>query len=90
MDKVEGEERILVRIAEAASANPDGTVRDVVFPLASLDTLSAIIREYKAAGSFERQVHAVLRASYTGHYRRILPAVLSALSFHSNNAMHRR
>lgn len=90
VDKVEGKERILVRIAEAASANPDGTVRDVVFPLASLDTLSAIIREYKAAGSFERQVHAVLRASYTGHYRRILPAVLSALSFHSNNAMHRR
>jgi TnpA family transposase len=89
VDKVEGKERILVRIAEAASANPDGTVRDVVFPVASLDTLSAIIREYKAAGTFERQVHAVLRASYAGHYRRMLPAVLSALSFHSNNAVHR-
>jgi TnpA family transposase len=89
VDKVEGKERILVRIAEAASADPDGTVRDVVFPVASLDTLSAIIREYKAAGTFERQVHAVLRASYAGHYRRMLPAVLSALSFHSNNVMHK-
>ena len=89
VDKVEGKERILVQIAEAAAANPDGTVRDVVFPVASLDTLSAIIREYKAAGTFERQVHAVLRASYAGHYRRMLPAVLSALSFHSNNAVHR-
>ena len=32
VEKVEGKERILVRIAEAASADPDGTVRDVVFP----------------------------------------------------------
>jgi Domain of unknown function (DUF4158) len=89
VDKVEGKERILVRIAEAASADPDGTVRNVVFPVASQDTLSAIIREYRAAGTFERQVHAALRASYAGHYRRMLPAVLSALSFQSNNAMHR-
>ena len=72
-----------------APADPDGTVRAVVFPVASLDVLSAIVREYKAAGTFERQVHAVLRASYAGHYRRMLPAVLSTLSFHSNNAMHR-
>jgi TnpA family transposase len=89
VEKVEGKERILVRIAEAVSADPDGKVRDVVFPVASLDTLSAIIREYKAAGTFEHQVHAALRASYAGHYRRMLPAVLSALSFHSNNAVHR-
>lgn len=89
VEKVEGKERILVRIAEAVSADPDGKVRDVVFPVASLDTLSAIICEYKATGTFERQVHAALRASYAGHYRRMLPAVLSALSFHSNNAVHR-
>jgi hypothetical protein len=48
VEKVEGKERILVRIAEAVSADPDGKVRDVVFPVASLDTLSAIISEYKA------------------------------------------
>ena len=88
VEKVEGKERILVRIAEAASASPDGRVRDVVFPVASLDTLAAIIREHKAVGMFERQVHAALRASYAGHYRRMLPAVLSTLSFHSNNAVH--
>lgn len=82
VEKVEGKERILVRIAEAASADLDGRVRDVVFPVASLDTLSAIIREHKAAGTSERQVHAALRASYAGHYRRMLPAVLSTLSFH--------
>jgi hypothetical protein len=89
VDKVEGKERIPVRIAEAASANPDGTVRDVVFQVARQGTLSAITHAYMAPGTFERQVHAALRASYAGHYRRMLPAVLSALSFHSNNAVHR-
>ena len=34
-------------------------------------------------------MHAARRASYAGHYRRMLPAVLSTLSFHSNNAVHR-
>ena len=89
IERVNGKELILVRIAEAATGNPDGVVRDVVFPAAGADVLSAIIREHKAGGSFERQVHAVLRASYAGHYRRMLPAVLTALAFNSNNTQHR-
>jgi hypothetical protein len=72
-------------------ADPDGRVRDVVFPVATLDTLSAIIREHKTEGTFERQVHAALRASYAGHYRRMLPAVLSTLSPGRGRAgLHRR
>jgi len=89
VEKVNGKELMLFRIAEAATGNPDGIVRDVVFPVVGMDVLSAIIREHKATGTFERRVHAVLRASYAGHYRRMLPAVLSTLSFHSNNAAHR-
>jgi hypothetical protein len=55
VEKVEGKERILVRIAEAASADPDGTVRDVVFPVASLDVLSAIVREVARSQTVSRQ-----------------------------------
>ena len=44
---------------------------------------------HKASGGFERQVHTVLRSSYLGHYRRMLPAVLGVLEFRSNNAVHR-
>jgi hypothetical protein len=47
------------------------------------------LREHKAAGTFERRVHAVLRSSYARHYRRMLPAVLTTLEFRSNNARHR-
>ncbi|MEN5278887.1 DUF4158 domain-containing protein [Brucella sp. TWI432] len=90
VEKVYGKETILFRIAEASTAKPDGSVRDVVFPAVGGESvLSAIMKEYKAGGTFERKVHAVLRASYAKHYRRMLPAVLTTLKFQSNNAAHR-
>ena len=46
-------------------------------------------REHKASCSFERQVHTMLRSSYLGHCRRMLPAVLGVLESRSNNAVHR-
>jgi hypothetical protein len=90
IERVHGKEGLLVKIAEAACLQPEGTVRDVVFPAAGgANVLAAIVREHKASGSFERQVHTVLRSSYLGHYRRMLPAVLGVLEFRSNNVVHR-
>jgi TnpA family transposase len=90
IERVHGKEGLLVKIAEAACLHPEGTVREVVFPAAGgVNVLAAIVREHKASGSFERQVHTVLRASYLGHYRRMLPAVLGVLEFRSNNVVHR-
>lgn len=69
---------------------PEGLVRDVVYPAAGgAGVLAAIVREHKASGSFERRVHTVLRASFLRHYRRMLPVVLAVLDFRSNNTMHR-
>ena len=89
IERVHGKERLLVRIAEAAVEQPDETVRDVVFAAVGEDVLTAVIKEYRAAGTFERRVHSVLRASYAGHYRRMLTTVLTALDFRSNNKAHR-
>ncbi len=90
IERVHGKEGLLVKIAEAACLQPEGTVRDVVFPAAGgVGVLAAIVREHKASGSFERQVHTMLRSSYLRHYRRMLPAVLGVLEFRSNNAVHR-
>lgn len=90
VERVNGKEGLLVRIAEAACVQPEGMVRDVVFPAAGGgDVLAAIVREHKASDGFERRVHRVLRVSYLRHYRRMLPAVLGALEFRSNNAVHR-
>jgi hypothetical protein len=52
IERVHGKEGLLVKIAEAACLQPEGTVRDVVFPAAGgLDVLAAIVREHKASGS---------------------------------------
>lgn len=54
-------------------------------------TLLDLLREYKAAGPACRtKVHTHLRASRGSHYRRIVPRVLQALAFRSNNAAHRQ
>jgi hypothetical protein len=90
MRRVRGKEGILYRIAEAASEQPDGTVREVIFPVASEDTISELVKEYRASdGPYKRKVHMVIRSSYGSHYRRMLPKLLEILDFRSNNAIYR-
>src|SRR5262249_4199300 len=88
--RVEGKTRLLFRLAEAAVANPDGIVREVLFPVVGEQTLNDLLKEYKATNTaYRRQVHTVLRNSYRSHYRRMVPLLLEALDFRSNNAIHR-
>jgi len=86
---VYGKNRLLYRIAAACNASPDKTVREVVFPAVGEDKLKAVVEEYESDASYNKQVHEVLRASYGGHYRRMLPQLLANLQFRSNNSAHR-
>jgi TnpA family transposase len=86
--KVHGKTRLLARIAEVSIARPDDAVREVVFPVADEATLANVVKEYKAGGTYDRRVHAVLRSSYAKHYRRMLRPVLETLEFRSNNSLH--
>lgn len=53
-------------------------------------TLRDLVREQKATGpAYRTRVQVHLRASYQSHYRRMVPRVLEALQFRSNNAAHR-
>jgi hypothetical protein len=90
--KVTGKENILFAIAEAAIASPDDAVREVVFPAVTggEQTLRELVHEFKTRGPVYRgTVQTTLRASYTGHYRRGLIALLEVLGFRSNNTAHR-
>jgi TnpA family transposase len=88
--RVHGKQGMLVRVAEASLARPDGTVREVVFPAVAEKTLAEVVTEARAHGTaFREQVQTRMRSSYVGHYRRLVPALLNALSFRSNNALHR-
>jgi TnpA family transposase len=62
----------------------------VVFPVVDEATLSNLVKEAKATGDTYRvQVQLKMRSSYVGYYRQVIPAVLGALEFRSNNAVHR-
>ncbi len=88
--KVHGKTTLLYRIAEAAVENPDGIIKDVLYPIVGEQTLRDLVREFKSTGPvYQREVHATMRASYSNHYRRMLPPLLGTLEFRSNNAMHR-
>src|SRR3546814_5512021 len=62
---------------------------DVIFPIAGKDKLAAIIKESQAKGALDRRIYKVMRRSWANHYRRMLPSLLSALEFRSNNAVWR-
>jgi TnpA family transposase len=88
--KVNGKAGILFRIAEAVYDDPDGTVRDVVFPVASEDTIANLVKEFRSNGpQYQVRVHSKMRASYSSHYRKMLPCILETLDFRSNNTSHR-
>lgn len=90
LKRVTGKQNILFELADASLAQPDGVVRDVVFPVAGEQTLRDLVREWKATGPVYRTtLRTVIRNSYSGHYRRMVPKVLQALEFRSNNARHR-
>jgi hypothetical protein len=89
LEKIYGKTNLLYRLAEAALQQPDGVVREVLFPVVGEQTLAALVKEYHSKGPvYRRHVHTLLRSSYSHHYRVMLPPILDALQFRSNNAAH--
>ncbi|WP_160692552.1 Tn3 family transposase [Clostridium sp. C2-6-12] len=87
--RVNGKTNILFQIADAALNNPDGIVKQVLFPVVNETTLSNIVKEFKNTGTaYKQKVYTVMRASYSTHYRRMVPEILNTLDFCSNNEMH--
>jgi hypothetical protein len=90
LKRVSGKQNLLFDLAGAAIEQPDGIGRDVVFPVVSEQTLRDLVREAKATGpSYRTTLRTVIRNSYKGHYRRMVPEILERLEFRSNNAHHR-
>lgn len=87
--RIANKEGLLYRIAEASVEHPDEPVCKVIFEVASEKLLRDLIKEYKAKSpAFRKQVHLIMRASYSHHYRRMVPELLDILDFRSNNACY--
>lgn len=88
--RVRGKTTVLFKLAEAAIDEPDGVIKDVLYPVVGLETLKDLVKEFKASGpTYHQVVHTVIRSSYSNHYRRMLPQILDVLEFRSNNTARR-
>ena len=87
--RVTGKANLLFKMAEAAVESPEGVVREVLYPVVGEHTLKDLVKEFKSTGpAYRLHVHSHLRASYGSRYRRMVPRLLEALDFRSNNAAH--
>ena len=90
LKRVTGKQNLLFELADATLAQPDGVVREVVIPVVGEETLRDLVKEWKATGpTYRTTLRTVIRNSYQGHYRRMVPKLLAALEFRSNNERHR-
>lgn len=90
LKRVAGKQNLLFEVAGASLEKPDGIVRDVVFPVVGEQTLRDLVKEAKATGpTYRTTLRTVIRNSYKGHYRRMVPQILQHLEFRSNNEHHR-
>ena len=89
LKRVTGKQTLLFELAEVALAHPEGIVREVVFPVVGKQTLRDLVREWKATGpTYRTTLRTVIRNSYTGHYRQVVPKLVETLTFRSNNEVH--
>ena len=87
--RVQGKEAILYQIAKAALAQPEQSVKEVIYPIASSEKLTALVKEQESTGAtYKEKVYTRIRSSYLHHYRRMVPEILQTLEFQSNNDTH--
>ena len=88
--KVRGKVRLLYKVAEATVDQPDGVVKEVVYPVVSQKMLKELVAEFGTLSTdVEREVQETMRSAYSHYYRGVLMPALDALTFRSNNAVHR-
>lgn len=84
------ETEITDSLAEAAVAEPGGTVRKVIYPVAGESTLKALAAEAAAnEARYRARVRTALRSPYSNHWRRMLSPLLNALELKCNNTAYR-
>lgn len=71
--RVPGKDLILYKIAEATLAHPERSVRDVIYPIASPEKLTALLKEQQSTGvTYQEKVYTKIRSSYLHHYRNFI------------------
>src|SRR5207244_2534658 len=65
LKRVAGKNGLLFQLAEATLAQPEGVVKDVVYPVVNEQTLRELVKEWQATGpAYRKQVQMIVRNSY--------------------------
>ncbi|MCD4686679.1 MAG: Tn3 family transposase [Anaerolineae bacterium] len=86
--RVGGKQQLLFRLAQAMLDHPDGIISEVLYPVIGEARLQALVEEAKNKGVYQQSVQMRVTASYSHHYRQILPSLLEVLYFRSNNEQY--
>ncbi|MGK0468939.1 Tn3 family transposase [Clostridium sp.] len=79
--------KLLLKIAKAVVESPEAKTCDIIYPIADEQKLKDLINELenKSDDVLNKKNYNNMRSSYQKHYRRILPDIINALNFNSNN-----
>ena len=84
--KVYGKNNIFSRLTELTLNNPDGIIKDVIYPEFNQELLLTLLKEFNSKGiSYRTRIYTVMKGSYSRHYRRMIPELLNLLTFKTNN-----
>jgi TnpA family transposase len=84
--RVRGKDGLLYRLAEAALAQPEETVRVALYPVVGPDRLAELVAEGRASETALRiRTREKLCSSYSHHYRSVISRLLGTLDLRGAN-----
>ncbi len=88
--RVRGKMTIFAKMVNISIDQPQNVIEKAIYPEVGLETLRSLSQEFKSSGPAYREVvRSFMLSSYSNHYRRLLPVILDALVFRSNNDSYR-
>jgi TnpA family transposase len=89
INNIENKDGLICKILTTIIENPDKVVKDVVFPIATQETIQALINDYKKTPSYTISLNRSMKASYGSHYRRMLAGLIDVIEFDSKNVAYK-
>lgn len=87
--KIYSKSSILKRIVLAVTENPEGNIKEVIFPKIDFKTFQELKEEFdsdKEEDSYDIEKAKRMKSRYTSHYRKMMKPILDELDFRSNNS----
>ncbi|WP_305927772.1 Tn3 family transposase [Bacillus mycoides] len=89
LQRVQGKNKYIINLLEATVENPNGVIQDILYPIVNSETIQDIIKEMKRTKQeYKKKIYMKMHSSYRGHYRNAFFAILTNLTFRSNNPSH--